>query len=118
MRNWWVSDINFNLKVRAYDPNHGPLIAAGEVQEVLDSMQQELNNRSQWISVDDRLPSDTERLKESIVLVVSSAGVDIAFLRRPRLNDKYSVFLDEWRGFAIERVTHWMPLPAPPTQED
>lgn len=101
-----MSDINFNLKVRAYDPNHGPLIAAGEVQEVLDSMQQELNNRLQWISVDDRLPE-----LDQDVLSVDKSG---------------RVYNSTWRGnhfkcvglvWEHDNVTHWMPFPEPPTQE-
>ena len=85
-------------------------LEVNKLESRISDLEKELNNHPQWISVEDELPSDTERLKESIVLVVSSTGVDMAFLRRPRLNDKYSVFLDEWH----ERVTHWI---EPPTQE-
>ena len=107
-----MSDINFNLKVRAYDPNHGPLIAAGEVQEVLDSMQQELNNRSQWISVE----KFQEVPNEGLCWIVHKGRVKHAY------HDHKSMFrFSPWSDnvYMAESITAVQPIltPEPPTQE-
>ena len=52
-------------------------LEVNKLESRISDLEKELNNRPQWISVEDKLPSDTERLKESIVLVVSSTGVGI-----------------------------------------
>ena len=62
---------------------------------------------TEWISVEDRLPVDTET-----VLITHRGGVSFGWF-----NGVY------WeRGAAtkhkpIKTVTHWMPLPEPPKEE-
>lgn len=64
----------------------------------------------QWISVEDRLPDSI-----ADVLVFDSLDMFVAF---------YSHKIKEWLVMApdhidkIEGVTHWMPLPNPPKQQE
>ena len=68
---------------------------------------------SEWISVDDKLPSLKERQCEDIVMCATTSGTCIAWLSR----NTYS-FLEEWRGLALPyKVTHWMPLRKPPQKK-
>ena len=55
-----------------------------------------------WIPVGERLPEATEE-----VLVSTSSGIRVAWLTN----------LGHWHGFwlPLVDVTHWMPLPSPPT---
>lgn len=60
---------------------------------------------SEWINVSDRLPDDCEK-----VLVYGKSGkqnVARYFARR-----------EAFIGCGNFSVTHWMPLPPPPTKED
>jgi hypothetical protein len=60
-----------------------------------------------WIPVTERLPERNEK-----VLVIDEGGVNVG---------SYSPMLDDWWSLHNDRmapgpaVTHWMPLPAPPT---
>lgn len=68
---------------------------------------------SEWISVEDRLP---EELFSAVLIYC------------PDRNNIYCVYLNarnEWHIFddgagqqITERVTHWMPLPSPPTTKE
>ena len=60
----------------------------------------------EWISVDDRLPPST-----GTVIV---CAIDLVF---PGSYDGYS---DTWHtddGWRLPNVTHWMPMPEPPEEE-
>lgn len=65
-------------------------------------------NPYEWISIEDRLPENDEP-----VLVYKA-----------RCNDAYAnmetAYFDygRWMGVVGENVTHWMPLPAPPTEKE
>ena len=59
-------------------------------------------NESPWISVEDELPKD-----EGFVVTFGFDGPDMCKFR----NGKFSS-----DGFILH-VTHWMPLPKPPTEE-
>jgi hypothetical protein len=65
------------------------------------------NMSGEWIAVTERLPERNEK-----VLVIDEAGVNVG---------SYSPMLDDWWSLHNDRmapgpaVTHWMPLPAPPT---
>jgi hypothetical protein len=64
-----------------------------------------------WISVDIP-PSLEKRIHEDIVLCATTSGTCVAWLSRNTLS-----FLEEPRGMALPfKVTHWMPLPAPPEE--
>jgi hypothetical protein len=63
---------------------------------------------AKWIPVRERLPERNEQ-----VLVVDEGGVNVG---------SYSPMLDDWWSLQVDRmapgpkVTHWMPLPEPPTE--
>ena len=59
----------------------------------------------EWVSVKDKLPDETE-----FVMVWDKDGVDFG---------RY--YEDQgWLGYGehLTKVTHWMPIPAPPTQKE
>ena len=62
---------------------------------------------SEWISVKDRLPEEGE----NVLTYGARPSYDVVYVNR--LIDKKS---GEW--LYGEYVTHWMPLPQPPTNED
>jgi hypothetical protein len=59
---------------------------------------------SEWISIDDRLPKIAE---DVIVFSDNKFQIDIGF----RMNNKWHSDRGE-----LPTVTHWMPLPNPPTE--
>lgn len=63
-----------------------------------------------WISVEDRLPEANEK-----VLVVEKYGISCAYLwggcEKP-------YFVDDTEMIEIDNVTHWMPLPPLPENND
>ena len=63
---------------------------------------------SEWISVEDRLPDDAFDGVAVIVVVTNCHGKVVA---ETDAWDKAKCRFDFWR----RRVTHWMPLPPPPT---
>lgn len=68
------------------------------------------NMSGEWIPVTERLPERNGR-----VIVVDESGVNVG---------SYSPMLDDWWSLHGDRmapgpeVTHWMPLPAPPTDSN
>lgn len=87
---------------RTYDPDYKLL---------LDEAADRLENQGQWISVEERLPSEDERRDEYDELVpflVCEKGT-----RYP-----YRAMYDgvDWGDglMKIRGITHWMPLPEPP----
>ena len=69
--------------------------------------QLETTLESNWISVKDRLPEEGE----NVLTYGARPSYDVVYVNR--LIDKKS---GEW--LYGEYVTHWMPLPQPPTNED
>lgn len=78
--------------------------------------------REQWISVKDRLPepeeivnknSEDEFSLSSTVLTFGKNGFAIAMVER----DEHHEIFCSFDGDAIEKVTHWMPLPEPPVED-
>lgn len=68
----------------------------------------------EWISIKERLP---EELTEVMVFMEATPqGVFMAFLENGKWLDGYS-----GKGIVLmqqELVTHWMPLPEPPKEDD
>ena len=83
-------------------------LEVNRLESRISDLEKELNNRPQWISVDDRLPE--------------KAGVYLTSWRDNTLETyQFDGSLME-QGWLIDlgaygRVTHWMPLPEPPTRE-
>lgn len=71
---------------------------------------------SEWISVKDRLPDDDELVlvytKDNVMsvcpLVIANAFANLKNLK---------VWEDN-NGYYVSDVTHWMPLPEPPKEDD
>lgn len=68
---------------------------------------------SKWISVKDRLPDGDELKKYKVKMLVGSMTVEE--VESVMLGKKYSTGFRFMAG-DLQRVTHWMPLPKPPTQ--
>lgn len=72
---------------------------------------------SDWISVKDRLPERkyVDYLVATRLQTYGSKGINVAWL-----NDDNGVWKsnDEWICDGREIVTHWMPLPEPPRDEE
>lgn len=67
---------------------------------------------AKWVSVQDRLPTDN-----TLVLAWDSEGADVMRFRNAYTDDKRHhaakwVYEDR---IIVTGVTHWMPLPEPPT---
>ena len=66
---------------------------------------------SEWISVDDRLPISEHEMKSNYeieyVIVCADGEVSSGEYRCGKT-------IDFWYEFDGDKVTHWMPLPAPP----
>jgi hypothetical protein len=64
-----------------------------------------LREQPRWISVEERLPDN-----EDVVLCVTKN-------KRPFVC-RYDHYWKHWRVSGSVKVTHWMPLPEPPTEEE
>ena len=78
-----------------------PVVSADEIT----SLKEQLAER-EWVSVEDRLPE-----KGDLVITVSDHG------------DTSSLYSEYFEGTkfwskAFNNITHWMPLPSPPTGEE
>lgn len=99
--------------VRGYSEWDYPI----EYSDAIDSVIKQLNEikekeKSEWISVKDRLPDDKELY---LICTESNFGkIDIAYYQS--IGDKFSNYEPFWQGRSSRstRVTHWMPLPKPP----
>lgn len=61
-----------------------------------------------WISVKDRLPDERRRC-----LIYGEKHIGIGNYVEPFWYE------DEWdRGYGCPEITHWMPLPKPPKEEE
>jgi len=73
-------------------------------------------NMSEWISVEDRLPTHNHSVLGYAIsggLVGDSPMVDIlSYLPDLKIWLQFAGYDDE-----VVKVSHWMPLPEPPTQE-
>lgn len=64
-----------------------------------------------WISVEDRLPRCFER-----VLATDGAFVGEAYLTSAHSRYRHTGY--PWRAMSGKTVTHWMPLPEPPRENE
>lgn len=69
-------------------------------------------SKPRWIPVTERLPKESER-----VLVACEDGVSFGFFEEIIADDE---FVKEWHDMMYYpiSVTHWMPLPEPPKEEE
>ena len=79
-----------------------------------------LTPQNEWVSVEDRLPEDdTSEYKAQIAVLVLTDRESIKIKKRTYHPGRvyYGKFYPErwdWGTFNDDRITHWMPLPAPP----
>jgi hypothetical protein len=67
-----------------------------------------MNEKDDWISVDDALPEVPEGEYYSEMVLVTRAGiVSVGFLS----------LAGDWRGTLKGPYTHWMPIPPPPKEQ-
>lgn len=78
----------------------------------------------EWISVEDRLPDDGEKLSIEAKWVLVWLGVE-PFQTYFPLPAKYNWFSKTWTVVGLSddmnkrvKITHWMPLPEPPKEAE
>ena len=104
-----LRDIGISLFDKTYDPNYKLL---------LDEASDRLENQSEWMSVDERLP-ETEGTY--LVWNKEQKKIEIRFFHRlpphypveshPEIREYFGNFAD------YKRITHWMPLPEAPKRK-
>ena len=78
---------------------------------------------NEWVSVEERLPEDdVSEHKVQIAVLVLTDRETVKIKNRTYHPEKfcYGKFYPErwdWGTFNDDRITHWMPLPAPPAKE-
>lgn len=66
----------------------------------------------EWIKVSDRLPKELE----TVLLCTSLCYVTQGYLTGLKTKDKLHIWHETYIGNQYHNVTHWMPLPKPPTE--
>jgi hypothetical protein len=76
------------------------------------------NSKSEWVSVKDRLPDDDSEYLISMYHRFMIGGIYKKYTGR--FVAKYYAEYKEWRimNDVCTSVTHWMPLPTPPKEDD
>lgn len=138
--------MNDNFDLDKFDPYKDTLVTtvrgtAEEVREVLDKLMGDETNkikrntvslRQKWISVKERMPAkgekvllyipERERCKQHGMYLGAAGEVEADpkgehnFWGRPTPGSNWSI--DGWSYFDEPIVTHWMPLPLCPEQEE
>lgn len=92
-----------------------------ETIKYLDNrLEQELRGGSNWYSTDERLPEDDSGYDQASCLVLVSGKVGSITLKNAIELAYYSKsegwILEMWPMAKELKVSHWMPLPAPPVE--
>jgi hypothetical protein len=119
-----VKDLVDMLEQRlVFQETHGFYRDAGYTSRFIESIADiphiDVTPKSEWVSVEDRLPEETQ----DYLVVLNNEDIDIRLFNSN--NDPYQtdflmrnkfLFCDSKGDWHItDRVTHWMPLPEPPT---
>ncbi|MDH2272952.1 DUF551 domain-containing protein [Moraxella porci] len=91
-------------KINAYPPNKKNLAVRAELASIHEFIE---NYEYGWISVDEDIPPEGERVIRWDGYQVSVGTVESWFAKGGEL----------CVGFEDDDVTHWMPLPQPPTRK-
>lgn len=96
--------------IEILDPEHRECYdGMDEVNEAC-RMGMEALERTRWIPCSERMPETNGKDASYLVYVPSFGAVDIA---------DYHPDVDEWTFMCLPvTVTHWMPLPEPPEEEE
>ena len=83
---------------------------------LLIERQPTLTPPNEWVSVEDRLPEESD----GMVLFTNGKAVTSGYRNHMfRMSGEEGIYAPAIRkGGGYMRVTHWMPLPEPPTKED
>ncbi|HEY1044976.1 MAG TPA: DUF551 domain-containing protein [Bacteroidia bacterium] len=85
------------------------IISEQYAQSKTASLQKEIEElkASKWISVEDRLPENTgQNFSEKVLILYDSGVISVVF---------YDYEFNDWSILHHPIVTHWQPLPEPPT---
>lgn len=80
-----------------------------------------LDRSNKWISVEDRLPECEWGAESEAVLYITKQGFMYTgyYGCGGIFHDRYfREYKNAYEGCDISNVTHWMPLPAPPTEKE
>lgn len=105
LRGWLESSHGENVYNSGYDD------AIWHVLDVIEHMPT-LTQPNEWVSVEDRLPGDSE----GAVLLTNEKTVITGYRNQLfGLDGQHGIFAPaSKKGGGYMQVTHWMPLPAPP----
>ena len=78
-------------------------------QDTLAMIQQLEAQVPKWISVEERLPEDDDD-----VLMMTDMGMSMGYYCRDSFSDRWVDYVNS----DSRCVTHWMPLPEPPKEDD
>lgn len=80
------------------------------------ALQPTLTQPNEWVSVEERLPEESD----GMVLFTNGKAVTSGYRNHMfRMSGEEGIYAPAIRkGGGYMRVTHWMPLPEPPTKED
>lgn len=89
----------------------GVRIFGAQQARIIEAMHQalQLAEGDKWISVEDRLPSDVEA-SQDLLVVNDGLRMTAEFMK--------GQWWFDWTNEFLTKVTHWMPLPAPPNPKD
>lgn len=87
-------------------------------------------NPYEWISVEDRLPKPYDRdsdWSETVLFLTVQGHIHSGYRYKGRVQTSF--YDDDWSSpywldesenlsFEEEKITHWMPLPTPPTEKE
>lgn len=95
----------------------------GIIANAINDYFQQTEPKSEWISVEERLPEDVYgNIRKKITVLVCSESRKVSTASRQR-KFKFNSTKCEWEELDIfewsgsKKVTHWMPLPEPPKGE-
>lgn len=102
------------IEAKKTDPETGPF--SEWLAEYLVDHLPTLTPRNEWVSVEERLPEESD----CMVLFTNGRAVTSGYRNHMfRMSGEEGVYAPAIRkGGGYMRVTHWMYLPAPPAKED